>query len=62
MPQVKAWIFNHFNEDGKKFEPGQEVKIQIMRTGERNHPSYGKVTVTKNTLQDVLQNFESRER
>lgn len=62
MSQVKAWIFNHFNEDGKKYEPGQEVKIQIMRTGERNHPSYGKVTVTKNTLQDVLQNFESRER
>lgn len=62
MPQVKAWIFNQFNEDGKKFEPGAEVKIQIMRTGERNHPTYWKVSVTHNTLNDVLQNFESRER
>jgi hypothetical protein len=55
-------LFNEFNEEWKEYKAGDEVKIQIMRTGERNHPSYWKVTVTKDTIKDVIKNFKNRER
>jgi len=55
-------LFNEFNEEWKVYQAGDEVKIQIMRTGERDHPAYWKVKVTKDTLKDVIKNFENRER
>lgn len=55
-------LFTEFNEEWKEYKAGDEVKIQIMRTGERNHPSYWKVTVTKDTIKDVIKNFKNRER
>lgn len=60
--EMSAWLFHEFNEEWKVYQAGDEVKIQIMRTGERDHPAYWKVKVTKDTLKDVLTNFENRER
>lgn len=42
----------------KEFKAGDEVKIQIMRTGEWDHPRYGEFKVTTETLNRVKKNFE----
>ena len=38
------------------------VEVQIMRIGKRNHPSYGEIEVTADTLVDVKKNFEENKR
>lgn len=60
--ELSVRAFHEFNEEWKEYKAGDEVKIQIMRTGERDHPAYWKVKVTKDTLKDVLKNFNSRAR
>jgi hypothetical protein len=59
---VSFRTFAEFNEEWKEYKAGDEVKIQIMRVGEWNHPQYWKVTVTKDTIKDVVKNFKNRER
>lgn len=56
-----AWFFADLSID-KEFKAGDIVDIQIMRTGEWNHQLYGKVKVTANTIEDVVNNFKTRER
>jgi hypothetical protein len=46
----------------KDFNAGDLIDIQVMRKGEWNHPIYGKIEVTSDTLSEVLENFYSRQR
>lgn len=61
----KAWLFfdmvNLFGEH-KEFKAWDTVEIQIMRTWERDHQTYGKVNVTEKVLSDVVKNFKSNAR
>lgn len=59
---VSFRTFAEFNEEWKEYKAGDEVKIQIMRVGEWNHPQCWKVVVTKDTIKDVVKNFKNRER
>lgn len=56
-----AWFFSAFAEQ-KEFAAGDMVEVQIMRIGKRNHPSYGEIEVTADTLVDVKNNFEENKR
>lgn len=56
-----AWFFSAFAEQ-KEFAAGDMVEVQIMRIGKRNHPSYGEIEVTADTLVDVKKNFEENKR
>lgn len=46
----------------KTVKAGDVVTIQIMRTGEWKHALYGEVKVTRETLQEVKQNFDENVR
>lgn len=56
-----AWFFSAFQEH-KTYGAGDMVEVQIMRIGKRNHPSYGEIEVTADTLVDVKKNFEENKR
>ena len=56
-----AWFFSAFAEQ-KEFAAGDVVEVQIMRVGKRNHPSYGEIEVTSDTLAEVKKNFEENKR
>ena len=56
-----AWFFSAFQEH-KTYSAGDMVEVQIMRIGKRNHPSYGEIEVTADTLVDVKKNFEENKR
>lgn len=61
-PQA-AWFFTQMTfDEGKKHKKGDIVRVQIMRTGTWQHPSYGEVKIDKKVISDVVKNFESRER
>lgn len=60
-----AWFFSALDFKDKKkgeFKAGDEVTIQIMRTGKWNHQIYGQFEVTKKTLKEVKKNFEDNKR
>lgn len=59
---TKAWIFNAYEFKDKSYKCGDNVEIQIMRTGKWKHPQYGEFEITENTLNDVVTNFNSNVR
>ena len=48
--------------DGKVFEAGDKVQIQIMRSGKWSHPMYGEINITPEVLTDVKKNFDEQAR
>lgn len=63
MPE-SAWFFTALKDKtaGETYSKGDIVRVQIMRTGKWDHPSYGEVKITKKVIQDVVSNFSNRER
>lgn len=59
---TKAWIFNAYEFKDKSYKCGDNVEIQIMRTGKWKHPQYGEFEITESTLDDVVKNFNSNVR
>ncbi len=58
-----AWFFTALtNKENKTYKKGDVVRVQIMRTGTWQHPSYGEVKIDKKVIRDVVKNFENRER
>lgn len=60
-----AYFFENLSaifEEHKEFKAGDQVKIQIMRTGNWQHPLYGQVKVTNKTIDDVITNFKTKSR
>lgn len=55
------WTFSDMSEF-KEVKEGDKVDIQIMRTGKWNHPMYGEVIVTPETINDVVKNFNNNTR
>lgn len=47
-----------FSEKKEKYKEGDMVSVQIMRTGERVHPTYWVITINENTLKQVKHNFD----
>lgn len=45
--------------EGHKYKAGDTVEIQIMRTGSWNHALYGKFSVAKKDLKEVVDNFNN---
>lgn len=64
--EAKIWLFEELPsasfDDHKEYKPGDLVKLQIMRTGERDHSMYGKVKVDSKVLNDVVSNFKDNKR
>lgn len=60
----KATTFWSFSDLGefKEVKEGDKVQIQIMRTGKWKHPMYGEVIITPQTINDVVENFNSNTR
>lgn len=64
----RMWYFTDISEmfgegeNQKVLKAGDEVTIQIMRAGQRNHPLYGKIAVDKKVLKDVKKNFDENVR
>lgn len=58
-----AWFFAQV-EDKKDggYKKGDTVTIQIFRVGKWEHSDYGTVEVTKETIKDVVTNFEEDKR
>lgn len=57
-----AWFFSSIDSKGKTFKVGDIVTIQILRAGEWNHDSYGKVKIDKKVINDVVTNFKENKR
>jgi phage I-like protein len=57
-----AWFFTEFGEKGKTYAAGDTIEIQIMRVGKWEHPEYGDVEVTRQTLKEVKKNFDDKVR
>lgn len=55
-------FFSEFAEEKKAYKAGDKVKIQIMREGKWQHPSYGEVVVSQETLAEVKKNFDENKR
>ena len=55
-----AWFFTalKFKED-KKYQKGDVVRVQIMRTGTWQHQEYGEVKIDKKVIKDIVENFKS---
>lgn len=63
--QFTAWGFSEMGEEfaeGKVFEAGDKVEIQIMRAWKWNHPMYWEINITPETLSDVKKNFDEQAR
>lgn len=59
--ETTMWTFSDVGEF-KEIKEGDRVEIQIMRTGKWDHPIYGKVIITPETLDDVVENFNNNTR
>lgn len=58
-----AWFFTAITSKPEEgYKEGDVVTIQIFRTGEWDHPGYGKVTIDKNVIKDVVNNFKENKR
>jgi len=53
-----VWLFSALTFGDKNFKAGDTVTIQIMRVGTWDHPIYGEVKITANTIADVIRNFQ----
>lgn len=56
-----AWFFYEF-EEGREYKAGDIVDIQIMRTGQWDHPQYGQFNISMEDLLQVKDNFDSQKR
>lgn len=57
------WIFNEIDSSiFKEYKAGDTIEMQIMRTGKWNHPLYGEVNITREVLDDVVNNFKENKR
>lgn len=60
---TKVWAFADFEpEAGKVYAAKDTVEMQIMRTGKWSHPLYGEVVVSETTIDQMIQNFNTRAR
>lgn len=57
-----AWFFTAIGKKEQDYKEGDVVTIQIFRTGEWEHPGYGKVIINKDVIDDVVSHFNNRTR
>lgn len=46
----------------KTFEAGDTVELQIARVGKWDHPMYGEIEITKDSIDDMKENFDENAR
>lgn len=62
-PMTVWWFSEMWSEfSDKTFEAGDQVQIQIMRTGKWQHPMYWEINITPEVLSDVKKNFDENAR
>lgn len=59
--ETSMWSFSDVSEF-KEVKEGDKVEIQIMRAGKWQHPIYGEIKVTEETINDVVSNFNNNTR
>lgn len=61
---MTVWGFSEMGSEfsDKTFAAGDQVEIQIMRTGKWQHPMYGEIDITAAVLSDVKKNFDEEAR
>lgn len=46
----------------KTFEAGDTVELQIARVGKWDHPMYGEIEITKDSIDEMKENFDDNAR
>lgn len=57
-----VFFFNSIQLDNDNLRKGDEITLQVLRTGKWSHPFYGEIKVTKKTINNVIENFNNKER